>query len=106
MIDIKKGSFLFEFTAQEDEKLKDIKRCLLTLYTTRSGEQALDREFGLDFSFQDKPMSVSKNMFVVEIIKKTKKYEPRVAVEGIEFYGDPKTGHINPVIHLGKGAEW
>ena len=106
MIDIKKAGFLFGFAEREDEKIEDIKRCLLTLYSTRSGEQPLDREFGLDWAFQDKPMNVSKNMFVVEVIKKTEKYEPRFMVESIEFYSDPKTGHINPIIHLEKGAEW
>lgn len=106
MIDVKKADLLFDFTAKENQKMKDIKRCLSMLYTTRLGEQPLDREFGLDVTFQDKPVNVAKNIFVVEIIKKTEKYEPRVAVESIDFYTDPTTGHLNPTIHFKKGAEW
>lgn len=106
MIDVKKAGFLFDFSFQENQKVNDIKRCLSILYTTRSGEQPMDREFGLDFSFQDAPINVSKNMFVVEIIKKTEKYEKRVSVENVDFITDPKTGHVRPNIHFQKGAEW
>lgn len=59
---------------------EDILRCLMTLYGTTTGEQILDRDFGIDGDIIDLPVNVAAVRLAQEIIEKTDKYEPRAEV--------------------------
>lgn len=50
MIDV--SSVVINLNGFPEDEAEDIRRCLETLYTVRTGEQPLDREFGIDNSFQ------------------------------------------------------
>ena len=76
-----------------------ILRQLKVLYGTRKGEQALDRDFGIDWSFLDQPMEVAKAMLSAEIITQTTKYVPGIAVSVIEFTSD-LNGILTPTIRV------
>lgn len=76
-----------------------ILRQLSILYGTRTGEQALDRNFGLDWSFLDQPNEVAKAMLSAEIITKTSQYVPAVAVSSIDFTADIN-GHLTPTVSV------
>ena len=76
-----------------------ILRQLSVLYGTRTGEQALDRSFGLDWSFLDQPAEVAKAMLSAEIITKTNTYVPTVAVSSIEFSADIN-GNLTPTVRV------
>ena len=76
-----------------------IHRQLSVLYGTRKGEQALDRNFGLDWSFLDQPIEVAKAMLSAEIITKTNTYVPTVEVASIEFNAD-MTGNLTPTVSV------
>ena len=76
-----------------------ILRQLSILYGTRAGEQALDRSFGLDWSFLDQPHEVAKAMLSAEIITKTNTYVPAVAVSSIDFTAD-MNGHLTPIVSV------
>ena len=69
----------------ESEQKADILRCLNTLYSTPTGTVALDRDFGLDWSVLDLPLERAKGRLTIEIIEKTRKYEPRVEVVKVNF---------------------
>ena len=69
----------------ESEQKADILRCLNTLYSTPIGTVALDRDFGLDWSVLDFPIELAKGRLTIEIIEKTRKYEPRVEVVKVLF---------------------
>lgn len=97
MIDI--SSVIINLNGFPDEEAEDIRRCLETLYTVRTGEQPLDREFGIDNSFLDQPINIAKNLFTLEVIEKTKRYEKRVEVEEVEYRFDGE-GQMIPVIFL------
>jgi len=72
------------FVNQSEQK-EDILRCLNTLYTTPVGTVALDRSFGLDWSVLDLPLEIAKGRFTIEVIEKTRKYEPRVDIVKVLF---------------------
>lgn len=72
---------------------------LSVLYGTRTGEQALDRNFGLDWSFLDQPTEVAKAMLSAEIITKTNKYVPAVSVSAIDFAADIN-GNLTPTVSV------
>ena len=76
-----------------------ISRQLTILLGTRAGEQALDRNFGLDWSFLDQPLEVAKAMLSAEIITKVSKYVPTVAVSNIEYTAD-NNGNLTPTVSV------
>lgn len=63
----------------------DVRRCLSVLYSTREGEQALDRDFGISWEAVDKPPAVAQALLAQEIIAKTKRYEPRANITRVDF---------------------
>ncbi len=69
----------------ESEQKADVLRCLNVLYGTPVGTVALDREFGLDWSALDFPFEIAKGRLTIEIIEKTRRYEPRVEVVKVHF---------------------
>ena len=76
-----------------------ILRQLSLLYGTRAGEQALDRNFGLDWSCLDQPLEIAKAMLSAEIITKTNAYIPAVAISSIEFTAGIN-GHLTPTVSV------
>ena len=86
------------------EELEDIRRCVENLYATRTGSQPLDREFGIDYDgVVGMPLEVARNQLALEIMDKTARYEPRVAVESVDFVMNAVSGQMIPVVHLVKG---
>ena len=71
-----------ESTAQE------VLRNLQVLYGTVAGEQALDREFGIDGSIIDGPQENAQALLVAEYVRKTERYEPRAKVARVEWTAD------------------
>mgnify|MGYP001433962733 CR=1 FL=1 len=74
------GGFDVEIEPSGKTEELDIYNCLLTLYGSKEGEQALDREFGLNMECLSLPAEAAQAMLTAEIIRKTKKYEPRAEV--------------------------
>ncbi len=64
------------------------------LYSTRAGELSMDRDFGIDWAAVDMPLETAKAMLSAEVIEKTERYEPRVAVSGVSWTRDPLTGRM------------
>ncbi len=91
----------FDYDGPERE---DILRCLNTLYSTREGSQPLDRNFGLNWEFIDKPLPVAQQEYSFEVIKKTREYEARVQVQEVKYVFDGMIGKMKPVITLTKGG--
>ena len=87
---------VFEKNLTNKEK---ILRQLSVLYSTRAGEQALDRSFGIDWSFLDQPTEVAKAILSAEIITKTNTYVPSVAVSNIDFTADIN-GNLTPTVSV------
>ncbi|MBO5145004.1 MAG: lysozyme [Lachnospiraceae bacterium] len=102
MIDVRRAVIKLDGFAEDDAE--DIRRCLMTLYSVRVGEQPLDRDFGIDNSFLDRPVNIAKNLFALEVIEKTKKYEKRAEVDKVE-YEFQKTGQMIPIIYLKKRGD-
>ena len=79
------GEFDVEIMPSGSTEELDIYNCLLTLYGSREGEQALDREFGLNMECLSLPSEAAQATLTAEIIRKTKKYEPRAEVLEVEY---------------------
>ena len=70
------GDIDVEINPSESTEERDVYNCLKTLYGSREGEQALDREFGLNMDCLSLPAEAAEAKLTAEIIRKTKKYEP------------------------------
>lgn len=67
--------------------IKNCGRC--SQITAANGHRFIST--GISMDAIDKPLSVAKAMIVAEIVRKTKKYEPRVEVARVEW-DDAKAG--------------
>ncbi len=75
------------------------------LVNTPVGSLALDRDFGINYSFLDKTNPVAKQLYRNEVIRKIKKYLPGFKVEEINFKQSEKVTTDNlemftPVIKI------
>lgn len=76
-----------------EETVQAVRRSLTILYGTRVGEQALDRDFGLEGDWADAPQARARTLLAAEIVRKTAHYEPRARVERVEWgAADPGEG--------------
>ncbi len=88
--------FKLEYTFQDD-KLADLDRQLALLLSTQAGTMPLDREFGIQMNFVDKPPEVVKSLYTAEVTKKVPQFIPWVRVyETAWEYGEQ--GHIKPKV--------
>lgn len=71
----------------DDSTAREVYRNLQVLYGTVAGEQALDREFGIDGSIIDYPQENAQVLLVAEYVRKTERYEPRAKVARVEWTG-------------------
>ncbi len=74
---------------------EDVRRNLALLYSTREGEAALDRDFGLSQSWLDYPTETAKQLLTSEIITKTRLYEPRASIADVQFGVSSADGKLN-----------
>lgn len=82
-----------------DSRAEEIYRNLTVLYGTVAGEQALDRDFGIDAGIIDGPMTNSEALLAAEYVRKTELYEPRARVRLVTFEnGNPPEGSIRPKV--------
>jgi phage baseplate assembly protein W len=79
---------------------EDVLNGLNLLYSTRAGELSLDRSFGIDWSFADLPTESAKALLSAEVIAKTAKYEPRVAVMDVGWTQEPLTGKLRGTVTI------
>lgn len=100
MIDV--NSTVINIHGFPEDEVDSIRRCLETLYSIREGEQPLNREMGLRMDFLDQQANIAQNMFALEVIEKTGRYEPRVKVEKVEFRNG-REGQLIPVVHVKRG---
>lgn len=74
-------------------------RNLQVLYATRAGEQALDREFGIDGTIIDCPQENAQVLLAAEYVRKTEQYEPRARVVRVEWTAEKsQDGNMIPKV--------
>ena len=77
---------------------------LKLLLTTRVGTVVLDRDFGIEMSFIDKPVPVANRLYMLAVVRKIKKYEPGLIVNSITFKHDSNDlSKMIPVINVSEG---
>lgn len=85
----------FAPATEHKEILQNVRCIIATIRKT----VPLDRAFGIDTGFVDKPMVVAQAMFTSEIISALQKYEPRAVVESIDWSGSID-GILTPKVRI------
>lgn len=85
MIDAEQTSIVLRPGNADDSTAADVERCLKMLYSAHPGEQALDRDFGIDRAPLGMPTGSAKALTAAELVAKTARYEPRVRVLRVEW---------------------
>jgi len=84
--------------------LAEIMQNVRIILTTIKGSVPLDRSFGIDTEFIDKPPLVAKALMTAAIIEEVERQEPRVTVTQVDFVdpGNEKTadGILVPRVRL------
>lgn len=78
---------------------KEILQNVQCIIATVKRSVPLDREFGIDASFVDKPTVVAQAMYASEIVEAVQKYEPRAVVESVNWEGNID-GILKPKVRI------
>ncbi len=70
--------------AVNESTIKEVYRNLLVLYGTRAGEQALDRDFGIDANINDCPQESAQALLAAEYIRKTQRATGKGGPSGVD----------------------
>lgn len=68
-----------------DRPIDELNRKLTLLLTTQKGTLPLDREFGIDFDFLDRPAEAARSLFTAEVTLAVATYIPEVCVKAVEW---------------------
>ena len=89
---------IIEISAAGNSTKAEIYRNLQILYSTQAGEQALDRDFGIDVSIMDVPTEGAKALLTAEYVRKTEMYEPRAKVQRVEWLSGKEEQNLIPKV--------
>lgn len=91
-------SDLFDFQLEySGGGARSLDRQLALLLSTREGSIPLDREFGLDLNFVDRPTAAVKALYTAEVTKKVAKFIPAVRVLEVVWTGTAE-GQLKPKV--------
>lgn len=97
------GNKLGEINFAPATEYEEIMQNLRTILATTKFSVPLDRDFGVDASFVDKPMEQAKAMYIVAIIEAIRQYEPRAEVVQIDW-DDDIDGQLIPRVQVNINA--
>lgn len=76
--------FKLEYTFTGDW-LAELDRQMSLLLSTREGTMPLDREFGINMDFLDRPPEIAKSLYTAEVTKKVAAFIPTVRVREVTW---------------------
>ncbi len=99
MIDISEAVIEIDAGEVDESTAKEVYRNIQTLLGTVAGEQALDRDFGIDSSVFDYPQDDAMAMLAAEYVSKIERYEPRATVVTVDYLeGKAERGNMIPKV--------
>lgn len=81
--------------------VEEVLQNVRVIISTIRGEVPLDRPFGLEGKFLDKPINIAQPILVTEVLEAIETYEPRARVLSINFDDDPDVpGKLIPYVEV------
>lgn len=85
----------------EQETVNSVLQNIAVILSTPMGTVPLYREFGLDWSFLDKPMPIAKVLMVAPVREAIQRWEPRATVLNVFAREDPsRPGLLIPTVEV------
>ena len=85
----------------EQETVSSVLQNIAVILSTPMGTVPLYRDFGLDWSFLDKPTPVAKVLMVAPVKEAIQRWEPRATVLDVSFSEDPaQPGVLIPTVEV------
>ncbi|MCI8815556.1 MAG: GPW/gp25 family protein [Angelakisella sp.] len=85
----------------EKNTVDSVLQNIAVILSTPLGTVPLYRDFGLDWSFLDKPMPVAKVLMVAPVREAIERWEPRATVLDVSFSEDPsRPGVLIPTVEV------
>ncbi len=79
--------------------VEEILQNVRTIISTTISSVPLDRDFGIDASYVDKPTAKAQAMLSSDIIRAVRTYEPRATISSISFTADID-GKLTPNVEV------
>ena len=92
------GPITYKSPQMGDDVAQDVERSFTAMFATLKGTMPLKREYGIDPSVLDNPLSVAKTLLAEEIYTCADTYEERAQVLDVSFDYDPETDALCPII--------
>ena len=89
--------------------LQGLAQEIRTLLSTRKGSVPLDRDFGIDWSLIDMPLTDAMPQAIAEYSRQIERYVPRVRVVSVKFKqaaGAALEGKLFPVVKVAVKEEY
>lgn len=85
----------------EKDELNAVLQNIAAILSTPMGTVPLYRDFGLDWSFLDKPIPIAKVQMVAPVREAIQRWEPRATVLDVSFSEDPaQPGILIPTVEV------
>lgn len=85
----------------ESDTVNSVLQNIAVILSTPKGTVPLYRDFGLDWSFLDKPIPVAKVLMVAPVREAVQRWEPRATVRDVSFAADPsQPGTLIPTVEV------
>lgn len=70
------------------------------LYSSLEYDIPLNRGFGMNAAYVDKPLMAAKALITTDLYDKTEEYEPRAEIVSIDFEADFAKGILKPIVEV------
>lgn len=95
------ASDLNKLRFNEEDTLNAVLQNIAVILSTPKGSVPMYRDFGLDWSFLDKPIPVAKVLMVAPVREAIERWEPRASVLDVSFSEDPaRPGVLIPTVEV------
>lgn len=85
----------------EENTVNAVLQNIALILSTPKGTVPLYRDFGLDWSFLDKPTPIAKVLMVAPVREAIEQWEPRATVLDVSFSEDPaQPGMLIPTVEV------
>lgn len=82
------------------DELTEILQNVRTIITTVKGTVPLDRDFGVDASIIDMPLTVARPLIIKEVKEAIERYEPRAKFIEMMWNGNYGEGIMTPTVKV------
>lgn len=90
-----------ELTLNEEDAVKSVLQNVALILATAKGSLPMYRDFGLNWSFLDKPIRIAKVLMASEIKEAVERWETRATVLNVGFREEPeRPGVLIPVVEV------